>query len=164
MFLAASIPLGSCDAGLAEPVAELADAPQLELTGRVVDAADIFPDEVEARLVKLSEELEAATKVQLVIASTPNLNGEEIEKYARDLGNLWGLGDAERDDGLLLLVAPNERKVRIAVGLGLEETLPDEDCMLVIDEMLPLFKQGNIPEGTELGARRLNRMTRERMM
>lgn len=163
LLLAAGLPLAACYARAEDPAAQVTAAP-LELTGRVVDAAEIIPPDLELRLSDLSGLLEKDTKVQFVTVSTPSLDGMSIEEYGRALGNGWGIGDAKRNDGLLLIVAPNERKVRIEVGTGLEETLPDMDCIKVVEEMLPLFKSGDIPGGTELGAKRLDALIRERML
>ncbi|GGN46792.1 hypothetical protein GCM10011349_14370 [Novosphingobium indicum] len=88
----------------------------------------------------------------MVLATTPSLNGEEISDYAQKLGNRWGIGRKEHDDGVIILVAPNERKVRIAVGYGLEKTLTNAFCGQVIaDDMLPRFKEGDFAAGVEAG-------------
>jgi uncharacterized protein len=101
-------------------VAPLAAQPQFpELTGRVVDNADILTPEAEAALTAKLAALETQTQRQLVVATVPDLQGYDISDYGYQLGRAWGLGDAERNDGALLLVAPNDRKVRIEVGYGL---------------------------------------------
>ena len=126
--------------------------PFLELTGRVVDAADIFEPSFEAALTETLAELEEDTLVQLVVATTPSLNGYDIADYSLQLARSWGLGDANRHDGLLLLVAPNERKVRIEVGYGLEASVKDEEASEIIrEEMLPEFELGNFEAGVEAG-------------
>lgn len=142
-------------AGLLAPalVAPLAAQPQFpELTGRVVDQANILPPEVEARLTAQLAELEATTQRQLVVATVPDLGGYDIADYGYQLGRAWGLGDAERNDGALLLVAPNERRVRIEVGYGLEGYLTDALSSLIIqNHIIPRFRDGDFPGGIEAG-------------
>lgn len=123
------------------------------LTGRVVDNADIIPADVEADLSAKLEALEAQSQRQLVVATVPSLQGYEIEDYGYQLGREWGIGDAERNDGALLLIAPNERKVRIEVGYGLEGYLTDALSSLIIqNEILPAFRDGDMPGGIVAGA------------
>lgn len=153
--LAACLLMAGCAAE-----AEVAEAPQpaLELTGRVVDAGDILTDAFERDLTADLAQLEEDTLVQLVVATTPSLGGRTIEDYALDLGNAWGLGDAERNDGLLLLVAPNERQVRISVGLGLEEAIRDEEAKIIIDNsIIPHFREGDFEAGITAGVEGLSR-------
>ncbi|MEL6530339.1 MAG: TPM domain-containing protein [Pseudomonadota bacterium] len=138
----------------AEPeVIEIApEPPALELTGRVVDKADVLSDEFELQLSAKLEQLEKETLVQLVVATTPDLKGRNIADYTRDLANAWGVGDAERDDGLVLLVAPDDRKVRIAVGYGLEETVTNEEASDIIQQsILPRFRESDFEEGIDAG-------------
>lgn len=130
---------------------------QLRLQGRVTDAAGILAPDVETRLTRKLEALEQQTGHQMVVATTPSLDGEEISDYTRNLGNHWGIGRKEHDDGVIVLVAPNERKVRIAVGYGLEKTLTNAFCKQVIeDEMLPRFKEGDYAAGLEAGVAALS--------
>lgn len=133
--------------------APLAAQPQFpELTGRVVDNADILSPEAEARLTAKLEALETQSQRQLVIATIPDLQGYDISDYGYQLGRAWGLGDAERNDGALLLVAPNDRKVRIEVGYGLEGYLTDALSSLIIqNQILPAFRNGDFPGGIEAG-------------
>lgn len=124
-----------------------------ELTGRVVDAANILSDAQEAELTAKLEQSEAATTHQLVVVTVPDLQGYEISDFGYRLGREWGIGDAERNDGALLIVAPNERKVRIEVGYGLEPKLTDGMSSLIIQrQILPAFKQGDMPRGINAGA------------
>ncbi len=131
----------------------LAAQPQFpELTGRVVDKADILPPEAEAALTAKLEALETQSQRQLVVATVPDLQGYDIADYGYQLGRAWGLGDAERNDGALLLVAPNERKVRIEVGYGLEGYLTDALSALIIQNaILPRFRDGDFPGGIAAG-------------
>ena len=95
------------------------------LSGRVVDAANIIPADQEARLDQKLAALEQNSKRQLVVTTLPDLQGYEISDYGYQLGRHWGIGDKERNDGALLIIAPKERKVRIEVGYGLEPVLTD---------------------------------------
>ncbi len=132
--------------------------PALELTGRVVDAAAILSPEFEQSLTARLARLEEETQVQLVVATTPNLGGRDIDAYSFDLANAWGLGDVKRNDGLLLLVAPNERRVRIQVGLGLEASVRDEDAAAIIqNDILPHFRDGRFERGIDAGVEGLAR-------
>lgn len=138
--------------GCAAEAQQGAPAPALELTGRVVDAAEILTPDFEQRLTARLAKLEQETKVQLVVATTPDLEGRTIEAYALDLANGWALGDSQRNDGLLLLVAPAERKVRIEVGRGLEASVRDEDAAAIIQNaILPRFRAGDFVGGIEAG-------------
>lgn len=122
------------------------------LTGRVVDAASIIPPDVEAQLNAKLAGLESQSQRQLVIATLPSLQGYEISDYGYQLGRHWGIGDKERNDGALLIVAPNERKVRIEVGYGLEPILTDGLAHLIIqNDILPRFKAGDMPGGIVAG-------------
>lgn len=132
-----------------------AQAAQLQfpkLTGRVVDAANIIPDAEEAQLTQKLEALEKQSKRQLVVATIPSLNGYEISDYGYQLGRAWGIGQKGDNNGAILIVAPNERKVRIEVGYGLEGTLTDGMSFLIINQqILPRFKANDYPGGIEAG-------------
>lgn len=122
------------------------------LSGRVVDTADIIPADVEAQLTAKLEALETQSQRQLVVTTVPDLQGYDISDYGYQLGREWGLGDADRNDGALLIVAPNERKVRIEVGYGLEGYLTDALSSIIIqNEILPRFRDGNMPGGIVAG-------------
>ncbi|MFN3989119.1 MAG: TPM domain-containing protein [Erythrobacter sp.] len=138
---------------LAVLAAPLAAQPKFpELTGRVVDEAGILPPEVEARLTAQLEQLEATTQRQLVVATISDLGDYDIADYGYQLGRKWGIGDKERNDGALLLVAPNERRVRIEVGYGLEGYLTDALSTLIIQNtIIPRFREGDFPGGIEAG-------------
>lgn len=122
------------------------------LAGRVTDVAGIIPADVETRLEQKLEALEQQSQRQLVVATIPDLQGYEISDYGYRLGRTWGIGDKERNDGALLIVAPNERKVRIEVGYGLEPVLTDGLSSLIINQdIVPRFKNGDMPGGIEAG-------------
>ncbi len=123
------------------------------LSGRVVDAADIIPADVEASLDAKLTAFEQRTQRQFVVATVASLDGYDIADYGYQLGRHWGLGDQERDDGVILLVAPNDRKVRIEVGYGLEPVLTDGYSTLIVQNtILPAFKAGDMPGGIVAGA------------
>jgi uncharacterized protein len=130
--------------------------PKLALPGRVTDAANLLDAAQEAELSRRLEELERATGHQMVVVTVTTLGGEDVSTYTRQLGNAWGIGRAGENDGVILLVAPTERKVRIEVGSGLEKTLPNNLCHRIIqDEILPHFRRGDFPRGIEAGAKAL---------
>lgn len=123
------------------------------LTGRVVDDANILSPQAEAELTTELANLEAQTGRQLVVATLPDLQGYEIEDYGYQLLRTWGIGDKDRDDGVVLIVAPAERKVRIEVGYGLEPVLTDALSSLIINQrIIPAFKEGRMEQGVVDGA------------
>src|SRR5262245_23190603 len=118
------------------------------LTGRVVDQANIIQPGTRAAIEQKSANLETKSGIQLVVATVNSLEGQEIEPYANELFRKWGLGEKKKNNGVLLLVAPNERRVRIEVGYGLEGTLTDALSKVIISNaMAPRFKAGNFSEG-----------------
>jgi len=121
-------------------------------TAPVVDAANVIDPATEAALTQKLEAFNQRTQRQLVVATVPSLDGYEISDYGYQLGRHWGLGDKGRNDGAILLVAPNERKVRIEVGYGLEPVLTDGWSSLIIQNtILPKFKAGDMPGGIVAG-------------
>ena len=123
-----------------------------KLTGRVVDEAGILhPNTVRA----LSRQLEAHENAggnQVVVATVQSLGGDSIESYGVDLGRAWGIGQQGEDNGIILLVAPAERDVRIEVGYGLEGDLPDAIASAIINmDILPRFRQGDFDGGVAAG-------------
>ena len=113
-----------------------------KLTGRVVDEAHLLRPEQVLDLTSKSEALEAQTGRQFVVATVPSLEGYPIEDYAYRLGRAWGIGQKGKDDGVLLVVAPKERKVWIATGYGSGAFLTDAMAGIITREaILPHFKQ-----------------------
>jgi len=113
-----------------------------KLTGRVVDNAHLLRPEQVVDITSKSEALEAQTGRQLVVATVPSLEGRPIEDYAYRLGRAWGIGQKGKSDGVILLVAPNERKVWIATGYGAGGFLTDAMAGIITREtILPHFKQ-----------------------
>jgi uncharacterized protein len=124
-----------------------------KLTGRVVDAANIIPDSDEAALTQKLAALEAASSRQLVVATLPSLQGYDIADYGYQLGRTWGIGQKGANNGVLLLVAPNERKVTIQVGYGLEPIVTDAlSHQIIAQQILPAFKRNDYPGGINAGA------------
>jgi uncharacterized protein len=126
------------------------------LSGRIVDQADVLPAQVEMNLSAKLEALEADTSRQLVIVTVSSLQSYEIEDYGYQLGRVWGIGDARQDTGVLFLVAPNERRVRIEVGYGLEPILTDAlSNAILLEKVLPRFRNGDVSGGVVAGAEAL---------
>ena len=110
----------------------LAAAELPPLTGRVVDNAGIIDASTEASLTERLEAFERKSSDQIVVATGPSLQGLSVEDYANGLFRFWKLGQAKTNNGVLLLVAPAERKVRIEVGYGLEGALTDALSKVII--------------------------------
>ncbi|WP_415287217.1 TPM domain-containing protein [Brevundimonas sp. S1H14] len=122
------------------------------LTGRVVDDAQLLTPEQEQALTGKLATLEQQTGDQLVVVTLLSLQDQEIEDFGYQLGRHWGIGQKENDGGALLIVAPNERKVRIEVGYGLEGVLTDAYSSLIIrNDILPAFRQGDYAAGIIAG-------------
>lgn len=118
------------------------------LNGRVRDFAGILDPSTEAHLTRRLDEAELRYGPQVGIVTVASLDGRTIEDFSLDYAREWKLGHAHRDDGLMILIAPNERKVRIEVGYGLEGSFDDAFCKEVIDRtMLPQFRQQNYARG-----------------
>lgn len=124
------------------------------LTGRIVDQANIISAETRNSLETKLADLEAKSGIQLVVATVASLEGQEVEPYANELFRTWKLGEKTKNNGVLLLVAPNERRVRIEVGYGLEGTLTDALSKVIIaNAITPRFKtidfNGGISRGVD---------------
>lgn len=125
--------------------------PLPELTGRVVDSANILSPTTESEVGARLAALEAKTSDQLVVVTVPDLGGETIEAVSMRLGNGWGVGREDLDNGVLLIVAPTERKTRIAVGTGLEGLLTNARSAEIVQEVVARFKLGGYDEGVSVG-------------
>lgn len=125
-----------------------------ELTGRIVDDARLLKADDRAAIEAELAALEQKSADQLVVVTLPSLQGYEIEDFGYQLGRKWGIGQAGRNNGVLLLVAPNERRVRIEVGRGLEPVLTDLLSKLIIENtILPAFRRGDFSGGIRAGVR-----------
>jgi uncharacterized protein len=126
------------------------------LTGQIVDNANLLSAEDRAAVDAALKELEGKSTDQLVVVTVPSLDGYEIEDYGYQLGRYWGIGQKGKDNGVLLIVAPNERKVRIEVGRGLEPIVTDLMSRIIIENaILPEFRRGNFSAGIRAGVRDL---------
>jgi uncharacterized protein len=122
------------------------------LSGRVVDRANIISAATRSMVEQKLADLEAKSGIQLVVATVTSLEGQEIEPYANQLFRYWQLGEKAKNNGVLLLVAPNERRVRIEVGYGLEGTLTDALSKVIIaNAITPRFKAGDFSGGIVRG-------------
>ncbi len=156
-MIAALLP--GCDIALppqkAAAPAKLATAntADVTLTSAVTDHADIFTPAGEARLRGITHEFSQNPGDQIVIVTVPSLGGEAIETYSLRNAQRWSVGDRVKNNGIIILVAPNDRKVRIEVGTGLETSLTNDFCAEVLKtHVLPLFKSGRYADGIAAGA------------
>jgi uncharacterized protein len=122
------------------------------LTGRVVDQAGVMTAASRSDVEAKSKALEDKSGIQLVVATVKSLQGSDIESYANQLFRSWKLGETKKNNGVLLLVAPAEHKVRIEVGYGLEGTLTDALSSVIISSaIVPRFKANDFSGGIERG-------------
>lgn len=122
------------------------------LTGRVVDNAQMLDEATRQRLTQQLQALEQTTGNQVVVVTVPDLQGVPIEDFGYQLGRHWGIGQKGKDNGALLIVARDERKLRIEVGYGLEGVLTDAQSWVIINQVIaPKFKAGNFSQGISDG-------------
>jgi uncharacterized protein len=122
------------------------------LTGRVVDDANILSPTTRADLTAMLQRHEQATGEQVAVVTLPSLQGYSIEDFGYQLGRAWGIGQKDKNTGALLIVAPNEHKVRIEVGYGLEGKLTDAQSSVIINrDILPEFRRGDFNAGVLTG-------------
>jgi uncharacterized protein len=132
------------------PAAFAAEIPYL--TGRVVDDAQIISPDARARLSATLRAHEQATSNQIVVLTVPTIQPENIEEYAVTVFNSWKLGQQSRNNGVLLVVVSQDRKMRIEVGYGLEPILTDAIASSIIrDVMTPAFKHADYDGGIQNG-------------
>ena len=125
-------------------------------TGRVNDFANVIDPASEAEIDRQLDQLEQKTSSEIAVATVESLNGMSVEEYANRLFKEWGVGQAKQDNGVLVVVAPNEREMRIEVGYGLEGVLPDGLAGQVIrDDFTPRFKEGDYSGGIRNGVTHL---------
>jgi uncharacterized protein len=126
------------------------------LTGRVVDDANLLSQADREQLDADLKALEDKSSDQLVVVTLPSLQNFSIEDFGYQLGRHWGIGTKQLNNGVLLIVAPNERKVRIEVGRGLEPILTDALSKVIIEtSILPRFRAGDFAGGIKYGVRDL---------
>lgn len=118
----------------------------------VQDYANLLSSQTKATINSVSRDLDSKTKAQVVVVTVPSLNGQPIEDYSLELLRTWGIGDKEKNNGVLILVALNDRQSRIEVGYGLEGALPDGLTGRIQDQaMIPSFSSGNYDQGIMQG-------------
>ena len=133
-----------------DTAAATADVPYL--TGRVVDNAEILKPATRERIAALAKAHEDKTTDQIAVLTIPTLGGESVEEFANRVFAAWKLGQKGKDNGVLVVVAPQDRKMRIEVGYGLEGTLTDVAASRIIrNVMTPAFKNGDFDRGIEDG-------------
>jgi uncharacterized protein len=124
--------------------------------GPVNDFANLLDEATEASLLELLRDTEAKTTAEIAVATVPTLQGMTVEDYAERLFRTWGIGQEKVDNGVLVLVAPNEREMRIEVGYGLEGVLPDGLAgEIVRTDFLPRFREDDYQGGIVAGVRRV---------
>lgn len=125
-------------------------------TQRVHDFANLLSFDQRQSLETLARGIETETTAQLAIVTVRSLDGRTVEQFANELFNQWGIGRRDVNNGVLLLVAPHEHKLRIEVGYGLEPLLTDSLCGEIRDEsILPYFRNQDFPRGIRAGAERI---------
>ncbi len=123
-----------------------------KLTGRVVDTAQLLTPSAKVYLTQMLERLEQGTTHQVVVVTVPSLGGHSVEEFGLQLGRHWGIGQKDKNNGVLLLVAKDDRKVRIEVGYGLEGRISDMWARFIIEgSILPYFKDDLYSSGIIAG-------------
>lgn len=141
-------------------VASALDVPAL--TGRVNDYADLISPEAEARIDQTLAALEQDEGAQVVVLTIEELDGEQLEDYSLRVAESWKLGRADQDDGALLFIAKNDRKMRLEVGYGLEPYLSDVMSRRILDQILrPSFRAGDFDGGIERAVGAIDGLIRE---
>jgi uncharacterized protein len=136
--------------------------PQAVPGQRVYDFAQQLSEQSKNELHALSREVETKTTAEIAFVTVYSLDGETIDDYANKLFNSWGIGKKDVNNGVLFLIAPIDRRVRIEVGYGLEPLLTDALCGEILDNyVIPRFKEGKLDEGVIDGARELTRILLE---
>lgn len=124
--------------------------------GRVNDFANVIDAATEAAIDRQLDQLEQKTSSEIAVATVPSLDGVSVEEYANKLFREWGVGQAKQDNGVLILVAPNDRSMRIEVGYGLEGVLPDGLAGQIIrEDFLPRFRENDYTGGIRTGVARV---------
>lgn len=139
-----------CVAALLLPVSAAVVSP--DETFYVYDGGQVLSQETEQYILKTGQELERKTGAQIVVVTIPSLEGQALEEYATELFRQWGIGDKEKNNGVLLLCAVEDRQFRVEVGYGLEGDLPDGKTGRMQDNyIIPLLKEDKFDEGIKNG-------------
>jgi len=121
-------------------------------TGPVLDRADLLAPTEERRLAQKLTAFEDTTTTAIVVVTLESLRGAPIADYAYQLGRAWGVGQSERDNGVVFLVSEGDRKMFIATGYGVEGALPDAIANRIIERIVtPSFRQGQFYAGIDRG-------------
>ncbi|MGQ9856955.1 MAG: TPM domain-containing protein [Fervidobacterium sp.] len=116
------------------------------------DYVGVVDEKYAQAIVKIGSDLEEKTTAQITVVVIDNLQGLTVEEYALQLFREWGIGQKKEDNGVLLLVAVNDREMRIEVGYGLEGAIPDGKAGRILDEyVIPYFKEGDYSRGVYYG-------------
>lgn len=114
----------------------------------VVDQANVIKPDAKAQMLSIARDLNQKTKAQVVVVTVKSLGGMDIESYSNQLFREWGIGDKKENNGILFIVAPNDRKMRIEIGRGLEGRIPDMVAGRIMDEYAkPYFSKGDFNSG-----------------
>jgi uncharacterized protein len=128
---------------LCVPAARAEQVKNLKPQGYVNDFAGVLSAPTKDKLTALCAEVDQKTRAQIAIVTVSSLEGEPIEQYSIDLATAWGIGPRQKDRGVLILLAPNDRKYRIEVGYGLEGILPDGKVGGFGREAVPFLRQND---------------------
>lgn len=132
------------------------------LTGRVVDTAGMIEATWKSRMESELKKLEEETGAQVAVLTVRTLSGEPIESYALKVAEAWKLGQAREDNGVLFVIAKDDRGLRIEVGRGLEGAIPDAYAKRILDDhVVPYFKRGEFSEGIHAGLEWIERLVRK---
>ena len=124
--------------------------------GRITDLANVIDAATESQLDHRIDQLEQKTSHEIAVVTVPSLGGAPVEDYAVRLFKEWGIGRSKQDNGVLVLIAPNEREMRIEVGYGLEGILPDGLAGEIIrDDFIPRFRDNDYNGGIRNGVLRV---------
>lgn len=149
LTLSAGVPALSATA---IPTRGTASAPELAFTGFVVDQAAVLAPEEKARLTARLDRFQQETGHQFAVVTIDNLHGQDIGRFTMALANRWGVGRRAVNDGIVLLVAPNEKQARIAVGRGLEHRLTDPLCASIMQStIIPAIRKNGVVAGIDAG-------------
>jgi uncharacterized protein len=135
--------------------------PRPEPAVYVNDLARIFTESQRNELENILIRYYDSTSTQIIVATVPSLEGDDASNYAISLGNAWGVGQKSKNNGVVFLIAPNERKMFIATGYGTEEKLTDVFLTRIRENgILPEFKKGDYYSGVKLGVQlMINRLS-----
>ena len=146
-LLICSLALSACRA---EPLPDRA-LPHPRPTHYVTDAGDLLSDEEERALNARLSEIDSASSVQIAVLTIPTLGGDTPEAYALRTAQAWGVGQAEVNNGALILLSAAERELHVQVGTGLEWQVPDSTAARIVRQMVPAFRKGAFGEGVRTG-------------